>query len=639
MSSKTSNQSGQSLLELLVAMGIFVLVIASTMFLTLDAHLANQEGGQRTRAAALAQEGMEASKSLASRGWKYLTVGTHGLSAVTNVWQYNGAVDSLGIFSRAVTVASVNRDVSGNITTSGGALDLDTKLVTSQVTWSPRPNRPSSVIVNSYMTNWKSRRWIQTQQADFDAGTKNQVVSANISGGELELASAGGGTLGNKFKIDTSVATQRLNNTTNRISFRFTAQNSKTVNSIRVFIHEKNGTGNTSFRYGLQGDNSGNPSGTWLASADLALSGTVATNNWQSLTLSSTYTIIAGTVYHLVVQPVPGTSPAPNGSRYISLRVTTPLNAMIPLSNNPDLQSNVLYYTGSWQLPINRQPIYVLGFTDATFEGDPYISLTEVNQERIFGGNYVGEQFTPGSTVTAAAVTFEAKKIGAPAGNLMVALYDVSGSSLVEQGVLSAAGSVGTSYGSFTYTFTSPRTLSFGATYRVYVFSSVANNNSNYFRIRRLEVTNNAVYRNISYNAVVSFLTRSANSGGSWTPFNQADIGGYYFTLQSSYQLTGDFISSAFDTGSANTVDNYLAWTSTVPVGTTLQYQVRTAATQVELASATWVGPDGTGATFFTTAGDIIADNANTRWIQYRAHFTSTGAATPTLSDITVNYE
>ncbi len=633
MSNKSPNQSGQSLLELLVAMGIFVLVVASTMFLTLDSHLANQEGGQRTRAAALAQEGIEASKSLASRGWKYLTIGTHGLSASTNIWQYNGSADSLGVFSRSVTVASVNRDVSGNIVTVGGTPDLDTKLVTSQVTWAPRPNRPSSVIVNSYMANWKSRRWTQTLQAEFDAGTKNQVVSANASGGELVLASSGGGMLGNQFKVDTSIASQNLTNAAYRTSFRFTAQSSKSVNTIRVYLHTENGTSPT-YRYGLQGNTAGNPSGVWLGSTTLQATST----GWQTISLSPAVAITAGTTYHLVVQYESGTIAV---NRFIALRVTTPLNSLIPLNNNPDTQSNVLRSLnsgGTWSVD-NNQPVYMLGFNDGSFEGNPYISLTENNPERIFSGGYVGEQFTPSSTVTATQVTFEAKKIGIPVGDLMVALYDVSAASLVEQGVLASSAAIGVNYGPFSFSFVTPRTLTAGTTYRIYVFSSAQNNASNFFRVRRIDTTNSAVYNNLTYNGTTSFLTRSTDSGGTWTPFVESDVGGYYFTLSSGYSLSGDFISSAFDTGSAATVDNYLTWTATVPVGTTLQYQARTAATQIGLSSATWVGPDGTAATYFTTPGDIIADNPNTRWIQYRAYFTSTGASTPTLSDITVNYE
>jgi Tfp pilus assembly protein PilV len=630
MSNKPDNQSGQSLMELLVAMGIFVLIVASTMFLTLDAHLANQEGGQRTRAAAFAQEGIEASKSLASRGWKYLTVGMHGLSAVTNVWQYNGSTDSLGIFSRSVTVTSVNRDVSGNIVTSGGTPDPDTKLVTSRVTWSPRPNRPSEVVVNSYFANWKSRRWSQTLQSDFNAGTKNQVVSTNVSGGELELDAMGGGQLGNQFKINSVTGAQNLSSATLRTSFRFTAQNSKSVSAIRVYLI--NSTGPT-YRYGLQKDSGGNPDGVWLGSATKT-----SVAGWQSVTLPSAVPITAGTTYHIVVQYASGTI---RNNRYISLSVSTPGNELVPLTNSPDLQSNVLNFNGtSWSLPTDQQPIYMLDFNDGTtYEGNPYNRLTENNAERIYSTNYVGEQFTVASDVSATDITFEAKKIGSPTGNLMVALYNVSGLALVEQGVLAPAALVGTTYTAFTYHFSSSRSLIAGTTYRIYLYSSVANSTTRYFRIRRLDVFNNAAYIGQSYNGSTSLLTWSANSGSSWSTASVADIGGYYFTLQSGYQTSGDFISSAFDTGSASTVDNYLTWTSTIPVGTILQYQVRTAATEAGLASSTWVGPDGTGATYFMTAGEIIADNANTRWIQYRAYFTSTGAATPTLSDITVNYE
>ncbi|MFC1915940.1 hypothetical protein ACFLW4_04520 [Chloroflexota bacterium] len=74
------------------------------------------------------------------------------------------------------------------------------------------------------------------------------------------------------------------------------------------------------------------------------------------------------------------------------------------------------------------------------------------------------------------------------------------------------------------------------------------------------------------------------------------------------------------------------------PSGTDIQFQIRTAATQSGLSSATWYGPAGTG-DYYTISGSAINSvHDGDRWIQYKAYFSRTGTSTPTLSDVTITY-
>ncbi|RLC33798.1 MAG: hypothetical protein DRZ76_03890, partial [Candidatus Nealsonbacteria bacterium] len=188
MSFSVKNQKGQSLIELLVAMGVFVLVISGIMFLTLDAHTANLYGQERTKATLLAQEGIEAVKSIKNRGWRYLPVGSYGLDDSNGYWELKSGYDSIdNIFTRQITIEHPSRDVNGNIVETGGIIDYDTKKITAEVNWYHRAVRPSEVVIESYLTNWRSRKWIQTTQADFDQGAKNNVVTTAIEDGEVQL--------------------------------------------------------------------------------------------------------------------------------------------------------------------------------------------------------------------------------------------------------------------------------------------------------------------------------------------------------------------------------------------------------------------------------------------------------------------
>ncbi|MFH0804660.1 MAG: DUF4082 domain-containing protein, partial [Patescibacteria group bacterium] len=509
-------QAGQSLIELLVAMAIFVLVVSSIMFLTLDSQSANRQGGERTAAVQHARGGLEASLGIQRQGWKYLTPGTYGLSDVSGRWQLTGSEDTLGTYRRTVTISPVSRDVGGAITTGGGTVDLDTKLVTSRVTWSFTPLRPSEVVQREYVTNWRSRTWVQTGLADFDAGTKNQVVSTNTAGGELQLAQASGGTFGNRFTVETAVVdVLHMTANTHRTSMRFTAQTTGHVSELRVYLEVEQGA-SPAYTYGLQTEVGGKPSGTWLGSLSIAYSST----GWKLITLPSPVSITAGTVYYLVVQaPASGAQ----SNRYISLRATSRQNLLVPLTGADDLQSNVFTSTDggvSWN-PINQQPLFVLGFNTvpaATYEGNPYQIMDDATYE-IYGTRYVGERFVQGSNVSVTGVTVEARKetSGTPAGPIIATLWDVTNNTALRSATIAASMFTDALYAARIFTFSSAVDLVAGNTYRLY-FSATGAVSSNAYRVRRLDVVDSAMYRGITYGGEVNALySTTTNGGSSWT--------------------------------------------------------------------------------------------------------------------------
>jgi hypothetical protein len=107
----------------------------------------------------------------------------------------------------------------------------------------------------------------------------------------------------------------------------------------------------------------------------------------------------------------------------------------------------------------------------------------------------------------------------------------------------------------------------------------------------------------------------------------------------STYYTTGDLISSAHDGGDYGDWDwQTISFTISEPSGTDIKFQLRSAATQAGLSSATWYGPTSTS-DFYTTSGTPINSvHDGDRWIQYKAYFSGPGDITPTLSDITLTY-
>lgn len=88
-----------------------------------------------------------------------------------------GTTDSIGKFTRLVTLSNVCRDSSDDIATCPGSYtDIHSLLVTASTTWSPRSGIINEVIQSSYITNWDSREWTQT---DWDGGANQTIWSVN----------------------------------------------------------------------------------------------------------------------------------------------------------------------------------------------------------------------------------------------------------------------------------------------------------------------------------------------------------------------------------------------------------------------------------------------------------------------------
>lgn len=630
------NQKGLSLIELIVAIAFFVLVVSGVIFLVLDAHSANRQGQERNKATQIAQEGLEAARSMKNRAWKYLSNGVHGLSDSKGYWDFNGTADTIDQFTRQVKVENVSRQ-NGDIVSSGGTVDLDTKKVTSEVTWEFTPLRPSHVVLETYFTNWKSTKWQQTSYAHFNDpnAIRNHVVATNKKGGELELEQADRNYWGNQFIITSTSSIGAMNTQQRRTALRFTAQKNKTVEAIRVYLEQEVGT-SPAYIYGLQGDSNGSPSGTWLGATRRGYGMLQATQpGWLTIDLLEAVNLNANQVYHLVVQWRLGTV---NNSNYIALRSSAPQNLLIPFNNAVDSSSNVLWNSGTGWSVQNSQPIYELDFADNTYEGNPYFSAQD---ESIYGNNYVSEKIAVKDQDKAISeIGFYAKKNANqdPADNLYVTLFDVTNNTMVEQGTLASASQVSTSYAWLTYSLTSRRILLNSHTYRIYL-SSPNSQSNRYYQVSSINTTDSNNYNSITFNGTDSVFSSSNNGGTNWSDRNYADISGFRLTLSISYFQQGDFTSVGYNSTSNNPIYNYLCWTASVPAGTGIKFQLRTATSLAGLASANWQGPDGTLGTFYTTLGETISIATDKQYIQYKVYFSSDGTTTPTLEDVTIDYE
>jgi type II secretory pathway pseudopilin PulG len=208
-----SRVEGMSLIEIVIAIAIFSLISAAIASLSLSGMNGLVESADMTRAEALAQEGVEAVKSVRDNAWNTV-VGTNIIAASTgNIWSVQSGgpeiiLDSLGKqFTRAITLSDVCREIATNTATttcSGPEVytDVQSKKVTVNVSWTIREGVNNSVEKVLYVTNWNSKDWLQTDwsggtgQTNWSDATKYSL-GTNVdhsSTGELKLAPAPDGS-------------------------------------------------------------------------------------------------------------------------------------------------------------------------------------------------------------------------------------------------------------------------------------------------------------------------------------------------------------------------------------------------------------------------------------------------------------
>ena len=106
-----AEQRGQSILEVIIAMAIFGLVAASLLGFIMGGDQALLLGGDQTKAEALAQEGIEAVRSIWDNAWNELVYSQSAINSSTGHWILNGenTTETIGKFVRTISFSDVCR--------------------------------------------------------------------------------------------------------------------------------------------------------------------------------------------------------------------------------------------------------------------------------------------------------------------------------------------------------------------------------------------------------------------------------------------------------------------------------------------------------------------------------------------------
>lgn len=155
MASLVDKSRAFSLVEVLLAMGIFVVFAIAAGTVVLSGLDLNRSGRERVIATQFAAEGLEAARSIRNRSYAALTnTAATGITKSAGVWAYSGVNNTFGKYTRSIEVSTANRS-AGDIVSSGGSADTDTKRITSTVTWNIGTGRNGSVSLSTYLTNFR----------------------------------------------------------------------------------------------------------------------------------------------------------------------------------------------------------------------------------------------------------------------------------------------------------------------------------------------------------------------------------------------------------------------------------------------------------------------------------------------------
>jgi Tfp pilus assembly protein PilV len=132
-------QGGFSPVEVLLAATVFAFLVTALIGAIVYGREGTDHAGERARAIALAEEGLEAVRNIRDASYASLSNGTTAInpSGSPSIWTLGGST-TIGIYTRQITIAQV---------------DGDRKTVTSTVTWSAGGSS-KQVSVTTRLTNW-----------------------------------------------------------------------------------------------------------------------------------------------------------------------------------------------------------------------------------------------------------------------------------------------------------------------------------------------------------------------------------------------------------------------------------------------------------------------------------------------------
>lgn len=251
--------------------------------------------------------------------------------------------------------------------------------------------------------------------------------------------------------------------------------------------------------------------------------------------------------------------------------------------------------------------------------------------------SWVAQTFTAGATgqATQVDVNLFCSSCSGTTPNLTVSIRATTGATPLPTGADLATATIpgfnSNAGGYYSATFAAPATLTVGTRYAIVIRASANPSAGTYAYV----TSSASPYAN-------GQRATSTNSGSTWTADTTSggrDLG-FRVYMVTGYSPSGNLVSSRRDSNlpdGQSSLWTSFTWNAATPPNTSLRFQV--AASNASSGPFTFVGPDGTAATYYTSSGGSLAQFNGNRYLKYRADLsTSNTAVTPTLNDVTMCY-
>ncbi len=637
---------GQSLIELLVALGTAAVLLPALLTAFVSTREGRVQQNQRLQAVSILKEAEEAVRVVREKDWNIFAVnGTYHPVISNPTWQLSTGPVTIDGFTRAVVISDVFRNANGAIVTSGGTLDPSTKKVTITVSWSSL--YPSSVVATLYLSRFTNLSWIQTTTDDFNRGTPTGVVVTDIWGGEVQLGAGGHGN----WCAPATAIKSTLDLPGQGVTTAISATPSATIGQP---VHAYITTGNNASGDALDGVTISDP--PYPTPAVPSILATYNSNKAYAVFAGSNNTFIGSDHPGLTVIILNPTtlaqvgyfSDSGNERPGQSIAVVGPTGYVTAgnklyafdagtingSSSQPELWNVTLAGTGGRVSVVGGSAYVATGSTTSQLQIVNLQNRTITNFD-VGNGMPATDLFVDSSASYVYLVTgytsgqpdFFIIDTSTPTSPKSVGSYNTNG--MNPKGVVAVPGNraiiVGT--GGLMYQVlntidkTNPVSCVAGGGFSPSTATSIN-------AISSVQEADGDVYSYIlTDNANSEFQVIEGGPGGQFAP-------------------TGTFESETFD-ATRSAAFNYFAANGIVPNQTTLKYQVAGAdpvSGSCTGAPFTFVGPDGTGTSYFATSSAIPFSTGPgyknpTQCFRYRAYLGTTDSVySPVFEDITVNY-
>jgi Tfp pilus assembly protein PilV len=135
------NESGQMLVEVLVALSLFVIIITAVIIFFFNGQLATLSAGRNREALGIARNGIEAVRFIRDTDWINMLNGQYGLEFTEGQWRFNGTSDTTGDYTRVISITTPETNI---------------RQIISRVSWQDDRFGQQEIEIATLLSDWQN---------------------------------------------------------------------------------------------------------------------------------------------------------------------------------------------------------------------------------------------------------------------------------------------------------------------------------------------------------------------------------------------------------------------------------------------------------------------------------------------------